>query len=65
MALIATFPVFMRIGDAPEGEIASVDFPVDGHGIVTVDRKAIADMLRAAADAVEHPGQEEVPDAAS
>lgn len=65
MALLATFPVFMRIGAAPEAEIASVDFPVNGHGVVTVDRQAVADMLRAAADAIEHPDQEEDPDAAS
>jgi hypothetical protein len=38
---------------------------VSGNGRVAVDRKAIADMLRAAADAVEHSDQEEDPDAAS
>ncbi|MFE6079983.1 hypothetical protein [Streptomyces virginiae] len=54
----------MRIGDAPEAEIASVDFPVDDHGIVTVDRKAVADMFREAADAIENPEDEEVPDVA-
>ncbi|MER5482929.1 hypothetical protein ABT024_06895 [Streptomyces sp. NPDC002812] len=65
MASIARLPVFLRIGDTPEAEIASVDFPVHGNGRITVDRKAIADMLRAAADAYEHPAQEEDPDAAS
>lgn len=65
MALIARLPVFLRIGNTAEAEVASVDFPVHGNGRLTVDRKAIADMLRAAADAVEHPDQEEDPDAAS
>lgn len=65
MASIATLPVFLRIGDTPEAEIATIDFPMSGHGLVTVDRRAIADMLRAAADAYEHPDQEEDPDAAS
>lgn len=65
MARIARFPVFLRIGDTPEAEIATIDFPVSGNGRVTVDRQAIAGMLRAAADAVEHPDQEEDPDAAS
>ncbi|MFF6940456.1 hypothetical protein [Streptomyces lavendulae] len=65
MALIARFPVFLRIGDTPECEIATIGFPVRGNGRVTVDRKAIADMLRAAADVVEQPAHEEVPDAAA
>lgn len=65
MARIARFPVYLRIGDLAEAEIATIDFPVSGNGQITVDRKAIADMLRAAADAVEHPDQEEDPDAAS
>ncbi|MFI8360722.1 hypothetical protein ACIGD1_11240 [Streptomyces sp. NPDC085612] len=65
MAAIASFPVFLRIGDTPEAEIATIDFTVSSAGRITVDRKAIADMLRAAADAYEHPGpDEEVPDAA-
>ena len=65
MALIARFPVFLRVGDTPEAEIATIDFPVNGNGRIAVDRKAIADMLRAAADAFENPDQEEDPDAAS
>ncbi|MFE3578723.1 hypothetical protein [Streptomyces vinaceus] len=65
MARIARFPVFLRIGDTPEAEIATIDFPVSSTGRITVDRKAIADMLRAAADAYEHPSTaEEVLDAA-
>ncbi|MCX5587554.1 hypothetical protein [Streptomyces erythrochromogenes] len=66
MASIARLPVFLRIGDTPEAEIATIDFPINGNGQVTVDRKAIADMLRAAANAVEHPSpdDEEVPHAA-
>ncbi|MFD3717265.1 hypothetical protein [Streptomyces sp. NPDC058674] len=64
MALIARFPVFLRVGDAPEAEIATIDFPINGNGQVTVNRKAIANMLRAAADAFESPS-EEVPDAAA
>lgn len=65
MALIARFPVFLRIGDTPEAEIATVDFPVSDTGRITVDRRAIADMLHSAADAYEYPSpNEEVPDAA-
>lgn len=65
MASIATLPVFLRIGNSPEAEIASIDFPIHGNGRITVDRKAVADMLRAAADAYEHPAQEEDPDAST
>jgi hypothetical protein len=61
----ARIPVFMRLGGSDEHQIATVDFPVDGNGVMAVDRTAIAEMLRAAADAFEHPDQEEDPDAAS
>ncbi|MFG2976291.1 hypothetical protein ACGFYY_25325 [Streptomyces sp. NPDC048331] len=65
MALIARFPVFLRIGDTPEAWIGALDFPLSSTGRVAVDRSTIADMLRAAADAMEHPAlAEEVPDAA-
>lgn len=67
MARIARFPVFLRIGDLAEAEIATIDFPIHGDGRCSVDRRAIADMLRAAADTYEHPSpddDEEVPDAA-
>lgn len=65
MAGFGTFPVVLRIGNLVTTEIATIDFPVGDHGALTVSRKAIADMLRAAADAFEHPDQEEDPDAAS
>ncbi|MEU4947716.1 hypothetical protein [Streptomyces lavendulae] len=65
MARVARFPVFLRIGDLAEAEIAFVDFPISGDGRCSADRHAIADMLRAAADAYENPSpDEEVPDAA-
>lgn len=64
MAAFATLPVYLRIGDSV-AEIATIDFPVHGNGTMTVDRKAIADMLRAAADAYENPPAEEVPDASA
>lgn len=65
MARIARFPVVLRIGDLAEAEIATIDFPIHGDGRCSVDRRAIAGMLRAAADAYEHPDQEEDLDAAS
>ncbi|MFJ3834454.1 hypothetical protein ACIPY6_02935 [Streptomyces sp. NPDC090054] len=66
MARIARFPVYLRIGDTPEAEIATVDFPISSKGRITVDRHAVADMLRAAADAYEHPSpDEEVPNVSS
>ncbi|MEW1638643.1 hypothetical protein AB0469_31865 [Streptomyces sp. NPDC093801] len=60
-----SLPVVLRIGDI-EAEIATLDLPASGGGWATNARRAIADMLRAAADAYEHPDPagEEVPHAA-
>lgn len=64
-ASVITLPVYLRIGDTPEAEIATVDLPTHGPEQLTATRQAIADMLRAAADAFEQPDAQEVPDAAS
>lgn len=64
MAALVNLPVVLRIGEV-EAEIGTIEISVGGMGWATGTRKTIADMLRAAADAYEHPSpDEEVPDAA-
>lgn len=63
MAALVNLPIVLRIGDI-EAEIGTIEIPVGGVGWATASRRAIADLLRAAADAYEHPAVEEVPDAA-
>ncbi|MEV6569937.1 hypothetical protein [Streptomyces sp. NPDC051577] len=63
MASIASFPVFMRVGGSPEVQIGELVWPAHGAATLSGTRTAIAGLLRTAADAFEHPEQEEAPDA--
>ncbi|WP_267244360.1 hypothetical protein [Streptomyces sp. PR69] len=59
MAAMVDLPVFIRLGRGGDPiEIGTVEFDMSGDGTVTFNRSRIADLLRAVADAVEHPEQE-------
>ncbi|MCQ6250905.1 hypothetical protein [Streptomyces malaysiensis] len=66
MALTVRLPVALRVGDAhPAVEIGWVEFDV-GDDTETSLRSAVADLLRATADVLENPGDdEEATDAAA
>ncbi|MFJ1995311.1 hypothetical protein [Streptomyces asiaticus] len=60
-----TLPVFMRVGGGAEFHLG--DFTVDANeteGVLQYGRSELAAMMRAAADEIERPTGEEVPDAA-
>ncbi|WP_125935292.1 hypothetical protein [Streptomyces sp. WAC 06738] len=60
MASAASLPVFMRLGLSWEPvQIGSVELPVSGDGRMTFERAAVAEMLRAAADEIEHPTEDD------
>ncbi|MGE7135998.1 hypothetical protein [Staphylococcus warneri] len=62
-----TLPVYVRVGDVPEAHVGEVTVPVQGDQItVRTVRQQVAAFLRAAADAIEKPGEvtEEVDGAA-
>ncbi|MER8158154.1 hypothetical protein [Streptomyces sp. NPDC094472] len=66
MALTVRLPVTLQVGNEhPAAEIGWVEFDV-GNDTETSVRSAVADLLRATADVLENPGDdEEAPDAAA
>jgi hypothetical protein len=64
MAVTGSLPVFIRVGEQPEFHLGEVTFDLDGMADVKAVRGAIAQCLRAAADALEQPAEEGDDDAA-
>lgn len=60
MPATVSLPVFVRVGDGNEHQIGQVEIGVSGGGVTRHD---IAEFLRAAAEAYEHPEQEDSTDA--
>jgi hypothetical protein len=65
MAATGSLPVFLRVGEHPELHVGEVTFDlVNDRADVKTLRNAMAEFLRAAADAFEQPSEEGDDDAA-
>ncbi|MBT2505146.1 hypothetical protein J7I98_04385 [Streptomyces sp. ISL-98] len=59
MPATVSVPVFLRVGDGDEHQVGEIEIEV----VDKVTRQTIAEFLRAAADAYEHPEQEDATNA--
>ncbi|MGX1116398.1 hypothetical protein RKD37_001761 [Streptomyces ambofaciens] len=67
MTAVINLPVYMRLGNTDECHIGDIDIDVNGDDTLQWEPPEMAALLRAAADAIDNPSEddEEVPDAAA
>lgn len=59
MAVVVNLPVHMRVGDGEEFHLGDFEVDVNGDGTLRYGRQQLAEMLRAAADEIENPSEDD------